>query len=199
MHRMKLVAPLALAAFLAGCTDTAKAPAEEAMKATEAKIAQLRVEAGKYAADQLKAIDAGLSAAKAAHAKGDFKGALAAAKELPAKAAALAAFVADRRNEESRDYAMATAQVPQLLEGLRADLDAMAKLKQLPKGTTPAAVAEARAEAEAIVKGLAASSEKASSGDLPGATALARPLRDRALALQERVQKLHGAPAPKVK
>jgi hypothetical protein len=199
MHRTKLVAPLALAAFLAGCTDAAKAPAEEAIKATEAKVAQIRGEAGKYAADQLKAVETGLSAARAAHAKGDFKGALAAAKELPAKAAALATFVADRRNEESRDYAMATAQVPQLLEGLRASLDGLAKAKKLPKGTTPAAVAAAREELDAVVKGLQASSEKASSGDLPAATAMARTLRDRSMKLQERVQALLGAPAAKVK
>lgn len=195
MSRTKLMAPLALAALLAGCTDSAKLPAEEAIKATEAKVSQLGIEANKYAAEQYKVVQAGLATAKEAYAKGDFKGALAAAKDLPAKAAAVVATVTDRRNEESRAYAMATAQVPQLLEGVKGQLDSLAASKKLPKGTTPAAVAAAKAELGAILKGLEESSAKASAGSLPEATAIARPLRDRSIALSKQVAALAGVPA----
>lgn len=192
MHRTKLVAPLALAAFLAGCTDAAKRPAEEAIQAAEAKLAEVKADAAKYAADQLKAVEGGLATAKAAAAKGDFKASLAAAKDLPAKAAALAAMVADRKNDENRAFAMATAQLPQYLDGLKGQLEELSAAKKLPKGTTPAAVTAARDELASISGALSEATAKATAGNLPEATALAQPLRARATALAKRVAALAG-------
>jgi hypothetical protein len=195
MHRTKLVAPLALAALLAGCTDTAKLPAEQAIKAAEATLAGVKADAAKYAADQLKAVEGGLAKAKEAAAKGDFKAALDSAKELPAKATALVATVKDRKDEESRAFAMATAQLPQLLEGLKGQLEGLSAAKKLPAGTTAAAVASAKEELAALVKSMEEATAKATAGSMAEATKLAQPLKDRALALAKRVAALAGKPA----
>ena len=195
MHRTQLMAALALAIALAGCTDAAKAPAEAAIQTTEAKVAEVKVEATKYAAAQLKAVEGALATAKEAYAKGDFKGALSAAKELPAKASALAAAVADRKAEESRAFDMATAQLPQFLEALKAQVDGLVAAKKLPKGTTAAAVASAKEELAAITKALEEATAKARAGLVPEATAMAQPLREKASALARRIGALAGTAA----
>jgi hypothetical protein len=195
MHRSKLMAALALVAVLTACTDAARQPAEEAIRAAESTLAGVKDEAGKYAAEQLKAVEGGLAAAKAAVARSDFKAALAAAKDLPAKATALVATVKARKDEESRGFAAATAQLPQYLEGLKLQLDQLAASKKLPKGTTAAAVAAARAELAAVTKGLEEATARATAGAIAEATTLARSCRDRALALGKHVAALAGTPA----
>jgi hypothetical protein len=195
MHRTKLMASLALVAFLTACTDAARLPAEEAIKATESTLAGVKEEAGKYAAEQLQAVEGGLAAAKAAAAKGDFKGSLAAARELPAKAAALVATLQARKDAEARGFNAATAQLPQYLEGVRNQLDQLAAAKKLPKGATAADVASAKAELAAVTRGLEEATAKAMSGSMAEATKLATAIRDRSLALGERVAALVGTPA----
>lgn len=194
MHRTNLMATLLLAALLAGCTDAAKRPAEEAIASAEAALASVKADAGKYAADQLAAVEGGLAKAKEAVAKGDFKGALATAAELPAKASALVATVRSRKDEEGRGFAVATAQVPQYLDGVQAKLEELAAAKKLPKGTTAAAVADAKAELAAIRKGLEEATAKAAAGSMAEATKLAQPLKERTLALGARVAALAGGP-----
>jgi len=195
MHRTKLMASLALAALLAGCTDAAKLPAEEAIKAAEATLAGVKADAGKYAAKQLEAVEGGLAKAKEAAARGDFKAALASAKELPAKATALVTAVRERKDEESRGFAMATAQLPQLLEGLKAKLDELSAARKLPRGTTAAAVASAKAELAAVTRGLEEATAKAAAGGLAEATRLAQAVKERAMALAKVVAGLAGGTA----
>src|SRR5512145_2773853 len=80
---------LAVVPFLlsVACTDPNKVPAETAIKAAEAAAATLTAEVAKHAPEQVKAVNDGIAAAKAAAAKQDFKGARAAAEALPTKAA----------------------------------------------------------------------------------------------------------------
>jgi len=183
MLRTKLVPPLALVALLAGCADPAKRPAEEAFQGSEAALAGARVDAARYAPEQLKVAEEGLAQAKAAYAKGDFKGALAGGQEALAKAKAVAATATARREGLGRDFAMAGAQLPQVFEVIQGQLATLATAKRLPKGVTPARLAAAREELSTITRTLADATAKATAGDLPAAVELARPLRARTLAL----------------
>jgi hypothetical protein len=194
MFRSKLLAPMAIAAFLAGCTDAAKGPAEQAIQATDATLAAVKADAAKYAGERLEGVERGLATAREAYAKGDFKGALASAKDLPARATALAAAVATRKQEEAREFDVATAQLPQLLEGLRNQLGELKADKRRAR-KTDAAVEAARDELGAITRALDEATALATAGKLAEATAAARPLRERSLALASRVAALSATPA----
>jgi hypothetical protein len=196
MLRTKLVPPLALLALLAGCADPAKRAAEEAIQGTEATLAAARADAAKFAPELLKPVDEGLATARETFAKGDFSAALAAARELPAKAKAVASTAAARREDLNHDFAAAGAQLPQLFEVIRNQLDALAAAKKLPKGMTPATLAKAREELAAVGKALDEATAKAVAGEVADAVRLARPLRARSLALAAAVGlELGGPPA----
>lgn len=198
MPRTSPVPTLALLALLAGCADPAKRQAEEAIQATEATLAASRADAARYVPAQLAPVDEGLARAKAAHAKGDFKGALAAAAGLPASAKTVAAAAADRREGLSRDFAMAGAQLPQVLEAIQRRLETLAAAQKLPKGMTPDSLAKARGELAAIARALDEATARAVAGEVADAVTAARPLRGRALALAASVGlDLGGASAKK--
>lgn len=183
MHRTKLLAPLALLVVLTACTDPAKEPASQAIQGTEATLAAVRAEGAKYAPTQLKAVEDGLAFAKAAFAKGDFKAALAAAKDLPAQAKAVGTAAATGRDAEGRDFAMATAQLPQLLDTIQGRIAELTFSKKLPKGIDATTLASAKDGVAAVRKVLDEATAKATNGKMAEALAEAKPLRAKSLAI----------------
>ena len=183
MRRTALPSTLALLALLAGCADPAKRPAEEAIKAAEATLAAARPDAARYAATQLQAADEAIAKAKASFAREDFKGALADGQAAKAKASEAVAFATGRRDDYGRNFSMAVAQLPQLHDLIEGKLAELSAAKQLPKGVTKATLASAAEQLAAARKLLGEATAKASSGDIEGAAAAARPLRDTSLAI----------------
>jgi hypothetical protein len=104
---------LAVVPFLlaVGCTDPNKLPAEAAIKAAETAAATLTGEVAKLAPEQVKAVQDGLAAAKAAVAKQDFKAARAAAEALPAKAAEAVAVAQKKLAELKKAFEDGAAQL----------------------------------------------------------------------------------------
>ncbi len=196
MPRSPLAVPLALLALLAGCTDPARRPAEEAIQGTEKTLAAARADATLFIPERLKPVDEALARAKDAFGKGDFKGALASAKDLPAQAAQVAALAAARRDDLGRDYSASLAQLPHAFEAIRSRLAELEGQKKLPKGFTPAVIAAAREELAQVTRDAAAAEAKATSGDLTGAAAAAHPVKARTLALAGRLGLSWGT-APK--
>lgn len=181
MLRLKLLAPMALFAILAGCTDAAKLPADTAIKGADTALAAVRAEAAKYVPDQLQAVEDGLARAKDAYAKGDFKGALEAAKELPAKVSALGTAVAAKKDELTKAFKDATGQLPQLLEAIKGRVDILSSAKKLPAGMDAAKLAAAKEGLATVTKGLEDATAKMNAGGLAEAVAAAKPLKDKAM------------------
>ena len=80
---MAVVVPVA---FLAACTDAAKAPAEAAMAAAGAAMDSLKGDAAKYAPAEVKKLESNYDVGKASMANKDYQGALTFTKDIPAKA-----------------------------------------------------------------------------------------------------------------
>ena len=76
------VVPFAL--FVA-CTDAAKAPAEAAVASAGAAVQSLQGDVAKFAPEAVKGVQDAYAKAKDLLAKQDYKGALAAAGEIPGK------------------------------------------------------------------------------------------------------------------
>jgi hypothetical protein len=147
----------ALSLSVVSCSLT-KAPAQAAIKAGEEAVNAVREEAVKYFPDQVAGMDQMITDAKAAFEKGDFKAALAAAKDVPGKVSELTAAIDAKK-----------AELPQLWEGMAA---------QLPKlvTETKASIAKAKVSKDALASAktactgmeadLAKATEAAKSGNL---------------------------------
>src|SRR5512136_909192 len=82
---------------LAACGYFDKGPAEQAIKAASQAVESVRAEGSKFAAEQFKQLEGSLKAAQDDFAKGEYKAALAAAKDLGAKAQEVAKAAADKK------------------------------------------------------------------------------------------------------
>ena len=186
---------LAVLPFLlaVACTDPAKAPAEAAIQAADQAISGLSAEVQKLAPDQVKTVKDGFAKAKLAAAKDDWKGALAAAKDLPeacrgataaaaAKKAELekaAAEAAAKAAELKAAWEQAAKELPGKIEELKKQVAALAKAKRLPKGMTKAAVAQGKDAVAAIETAFTKASETAKT-DVQAAGTAAKDLMAKA-------------------
>ena len=87
MRKLLVVGLLVLPLLVTGCS---KGPAEAALKAADEAIANVAPDAQKFVPDQIRHADCRCGRAKASFDKGDYAAALAAAKDLPAKATEVA-------------------------------------------------------------------------------------------------------------
>ena len=95
---LKTTLAAASCALLIAC-NTDKVPADAAIKAAETSVAAVKVEAQKFAPEQLKAVETALAAAKDQFAKGEYKAALTAATELAGKVKDLGTAAAAKKDE----------------------------------------------------------------------------------------------------
>ena len=189
-----LALTLAPILLLAACTDAAKAPAEAALRAGEAAVATLTEEVSKLAPAQVQAAKDALSSAKSLAAKQDYKAALAAAGEIPAKVKEAVAFAQAKKEEAAqalaaaqKAFADATAALPGQLTAIKARLASLAKAKKLPKGITKTTLGHAKTSLAALEDGWAKLKARAET-DLAGATADAGPLAKKAAELAKQLQ-----------
>jgi len=192
---------LAVVPFLltVACTDPNKAPAEAAVKAGEAAAQTLTDEVATLAPEKTKEVNDGLAAAKAAIAKQDYKGALAAAKDLPAMASkavadaqakqqALARAAAQKDAELKQAWKNAQSKLPAAIADLKKRVAALAKAKKLPKGISRGVVAKGKQTVAELEAGLAKAKELAKT-DVAAASAAAKDLGAKAAELAASLKK----------
>jgi len=189
-----LALALAPLLFLAACTDASKAPAEAALKAAETAVASLGEEVEKLAPEQVQGAREALASARAFVAKQDYKGALAAAGEIPAKARAAMDAAQARKDEAARAvaeaqkaFADATAALGGRVTALKARVAALARAKKLPRGLTQATVKKAKATLKSLEDGAARLATRFQS-DAAGAIAEAGALLKKAADLARKLQ-----------
>jgi len=171
---------LAGAALFAACENPSKAPADAAIQAAEKAVAAVSEEASRYAPEQMKAAREALESAKAKFKSGEFGGALAAAKELPAKVSAAAAAANAKKDELVRAFKAAASSVPKALGEAQAKLDELGKLKKLPKELSADAVAKAKEAQAALAASWKKAEEAFGRGALGDAAAAVKGLPEKA-------------------
>jgi hypothetical protein len=192
------LAALPLALTLA-CTDANKVPAEAAVQAAESAVASLGDEASKLLPDQTKAVQDALASAQALAAKKDFKGALAAATEIPAKVKDLAAAVAAKKDELAKAAAEAakaelmkkfdeaSGPLGQMLDALKSRVGILSQAKKLPAGMTKATLEQAKTGVADLETGIAAVQEQAKGGEIEAAIAKAGDLKAKGMELMKSI------------
>jgi len=189
-----LALTLAPILLLAACTDAAKAPAEAALKAGEAAVATITEEVSRLAPAQVQAAKDALSSAKALAARQDYKAALAAAGEIPAKVKEAVAAAQAKKDEAAKalaaaqkSFADATAALSGQFSAIKARLASLAKAKKLPKGITKTTLKNAKTGLAGLEGGLAKLKPRAET-DVAGAMAELGGLQKKAAELAKQLQ-----------
>jgi len=170
-------------ALFVGCTDAAKAPAEAAMAAAGSAVESLQGEATKFAPDAVKSVQASYAAAKDLVAKQDYKGALAAAGEIPAKAKAALAAAAAKKDALVKSWGELAASVPEMVNSLKARIASLSSAKKLPKGIDKTVIAKANEGIAAIEAGWQGLADQVKGGNYDAAIAKGKELKAQAQAI----------------
>jgi hypothetical protein len=142
-----LLAALAATIALAACSQ--KDPAQEAIAAAENALNAVYEDAEKYVPERYAEVKKGLEEARAAFGEERYADAIAAVKDVPAQAEALAREAAaakeQRIAEMNADWARISASLPEMLAGIGGRLEELGKLRKLPDGMDRQLLDEANA------------------------------------------------------
>jgi hypothetical protein len=174
---LKLAVAVIPFALFVGCTDAAKAPAEAAMAAAGSAVESLKGEATKFAPDAVKSVQASYASAKDLITKQDYKGALAAAGEIPGKAKAALAVAAAKKDALVKSWGELASGVPELVNNLKARIAALSSAKKLPKGIDKAVIAKANEGVAAIEAGWQGLADQVKGGNYDAAIAKGKELK----------------------
>jgi len=185
MRSLKIVA-LAAAAMLAACTSQ-KEPAEQAVAKIDASLNEVRPDAEKYAADQLKSTDASVARLKENLAKQDWSGVVVGAPSVSSEVEALKTTVAAAKSDAESTLAAAQSEwsdlstsIPPMVEKLQARVDQLAKSKKFPKGMDKAGFETAKTNFESLKTEWTEAASEFASGQAANAVRKARSAKAKA-------------------
>jgi len=190
MRKLFVVGIMILALLAAGCS---KAPAEAALKVADEAVAKVKPEAEKYVPEQFNALTASVADARAKFDAKDYKGALAAAQEIPAKADEAMKAAAAKKDELMKQWADLQGSLPTVVQGLTEKITGLAAMKKLPKGVDAAMVETAKTSLADVTSGWTAATAAYTEGDITGAIAKAGDVKMKAESLSKM---LEVVPAP---
>ena len=180
MKRILLLTAAVLVAVALGACSSAKAPAEQAIKAAEEALNASKAEAMKYIPDQVKSVEDALKAAKDSLAKGDYAGATTAATAVAAKAKDLVSAAAAKKVELTKGWEEQSAELPKMIADIKSRVAALSKSKKLPKGMDKATFESAQSGLEEVSNAWNEASQTFKQGNLADAFAKAKGAKEKA-------------------
>ncbi|MCX6550196.1 MAG: hypothetical protein NTY02_04160 [Acidobacteria bacterium] len=194
MRRFLIVALMILPLVVVGCS---KGPAEAALKAADEAIAKVKPEAEKFVPEQFKALTDAAAAAKANFDKGDYASALAAAKDLPAKATEVMTAAAAKKDELVGQWTEMGKVIPAKMLDVTEKVNSLAAMKKLPVGIDAAKIDEVKARLVDMNGTWAKATEAFGAGDIKGALEMAGNVKTSAEWLQTSYDAIMPKPATK--
>lgn len=195
MRTTRILAALTAAAvvLLTACANQ-KEPAEKAVAQIESSLAEVRADAEKYAADELKSIDETVNKLKGDLAAKNYKAVVVQTPTVTSKVTQFKAAVATKKAEAEELLAAAqqewtdlSTSVPELVGKLQTKVDSLVKSKKLPKGMDKAAFETAKADFEAVKTSWSEAASEFTSGLAADAVRKARAAKAKS---EQLVQKL---------
>jgi len=151
-----LVALAATTLMLAACASQ-KEPAEKAVAQVESSLAAFRADAEKYAAEELKGVDASVTKLKNNLAKKDYTSVVKSAPAVASSVNSLKQVVATKKADVEATMAAAQAEwtdlstkVPQMVEAIQTRVDTLSKSRRLPKNLDKAGFETVKTDLEAM-------------------------------------------------
>jgi hypothetical protein len=172
----RIVALATLFAAATACSQ--KDPAQEAITAAENALAAVYEDAQKYVPARYAEVKAELDAARTAFNEERYADAIAAVKDVPANAEALAkeaAAAKERRLAElNADWARLSGSLPPLMADIGNRLGELDKMRRLPQGVDKQLLEEAKAAHGSAESAWNEAGAAFTAGDLEGAVGKAR-------------------------
>jgi len=166
MRKLLVLGLMVLPLLAAGCS---KGPAEAALKAADEAIAKVAPDAEKFVPDQLKTLTDAAAAAKASFDKGDYAAALAAAKDLPAKATEVMTAATAKKEQLMGEWTVLSKDMPILVADWQKKFDELVASKKLPKTATPERIEELKAKMAEVNATWTKATDAFNAGDIKAA------------------------------
>jgi len=171
-----------LALVASACTNY-KEPAQQAIGQAETALDAIAVDAQKYLPDKYKEVQDAIDAAKASFEKNDYKNALAQAKDLPAKVAALATEVTAAKQSAiaalTDQWNSMSADLPNMVNAIQTRVEMLSKSKKLPKNIDQATFDAAKTGLDDLKSTWNAASQSFNSGNVEDAVAKAKQVQQK--------------------
>lgn len=131
-----LVVTMATATFLiAGCASKEE-PAAQAAVLAEASLAEVRVDAAKFAPEELKAAEAKLAKIKTDLANDEYKDVLSDSSRLTQEVATLKEVVVSKQTQDAaatHEWESLSAEVPKMVQAIESRVDTLSESRKLPE------------------------------------------------------------------
>jgi hypothetical protein len=177
----KYALALVCAATLA--CNSGKAPAEAAMKLAEEAVSGAQTEAANLVPDDMKSLSDDLAAAKDMIAKGDYKGALAAAQSIQQKSNDVLAKAKAKKDELTATWNQMSDSLPKMVDAIKSRVDILSQSKKLPAGMDAAKLTAAKDGLAAATTAWGEAQEAFKSGKWTDAIAKATSVKEKATAV----------------
>ncbi len=182
MSKRLMLAALTIACCLAlAACNTAKAPADAAIKAADEALAGVKADASQYVPDQLQSVEDALAAAKNNFQKGEYQKALDGAKDLAAQAKDLAAAVTAKKDELTKSWQDMSGGLPGMVEAIQKRVDILSRSRRLPAGLDKDKFEAVKTSLAAITQTWAEASNSFQGGNLMDAVGKAKVVKEKAV------------------
>ena len=129
------VAMAATTVLITGCASQEE-PATQAVISVEASLAEVRVDAAKFAPEELKAADEKLAKLKAELADDEYKHVLSGSSQLTQEVATLKDVVVSKQTQDAaatHEWESLSAEVPKMVEAIESRVDTLSESRKLPQ------------------------------------------------------------------
>lgn len=186
---IRMAALAALVVLAGGCSQ--KDPAQEAISAAEGALAAVYEDAQKYVPERYAEVKSQLEAARAAFNEERYADAIAAVKDVPARAEELASAALEAKQKQiadlNADWTRLSGSLPGLVAGIESRLGELGKMRKLPKGMDKQLLEEANAAFGSVKAAWDEASASSAAGDLEAAVGKARDVEAMAQDLAARL------------
>jgi len=151
MRTLVLAAIVAGAAFVSGCANNEQ-PARQALASAEASLAEVRVDAAKYAPEELQQVESRLARVKDDLAKEEYTDVLGGATQLTKETAALKEVVVSKQTQAvaaTHEWEALSEEVPKMVQAIESRVDSLSGTK-LPKDLDKESFESAKAALESM-------------------------------------------------
>lgn len=153
MRLSNVLMALAAATLLAtGCAKKEE-PATQAVAAAEASLAEVRVDAAKYAPNELQAAEETLAKLKEKLAKEKYKDVLLGKPQFDSEVTLVKDVIVSQQTQlvaAAREWESLSADVPRMIDAIQSRVDILSESPKLPKDVNRQAFEAAKAELEAM-------------------------------------------------
>jgi hypothetical protein len=148
MRTLNALMGLAASALLFAACASNEEPARQALAAAEASVAEVRVDAAKYAPEELQGVEARLAKVKADLAKEEYKDVLGGATQLTKEAATLKEVVVSKQTQAvaaAHEWESLSEEVPKMVQAIESRVDTLSGSSKLPQDVNKDAFEAAKA------------------------------------------------------